>query len=203
LTDDAAGPQSHRSPPFEPPEIGQERFEGDLDDADEGTAPSHTWRTRASFAAGALVIGAAGFFGGAKWQDSRSSTESDSVVAGAPDGRIDGSRVPGGLQPPGSGSRAPGGGGGATTFGEITAVEGDVVTVEDAQGNAVHVVVSSDTGITISENGSIDDLAVGDSVLVQGTTDADGTVVAASISDGAGFGGGLGRLPGSTPSTSR
>ena len=85
---------------------------------------------------------------------------------------------------------APAGGFGNATSGEITAIDGDVVTLTLDDGTTVTVTSSSDT--TVSVDGSLSDLAVGDTVTAAGETDDDGNVTATSISEGTfgGFGGG-------------
>lgn len=90
-----------------------------------------------------------------------------------------------------------GGGFGGGTSGEITAIDGDVVTLTLEDGTTVTVTASSDTTYTVT--GSLTDLAVGDTVTAVGETDDDGNVTATSISEGSGFGGGFG--DGQAPST--
>ena len=80
--------------------------------------------------------------------------------------------------------------GGGFTSGEITAIDGEVVTLTLDDGSTVTVTASSDTTYTVT--GSLTDLAVGDTVTASGETDDDGNVTATSISEGTmgGFGGG-------------
>jgi hypothetical protein len=79
--------------------------------------------------------------------------------------------------------------GGNATSGEITAVDGDVVTLTLDDGTTVTVTTSSDTTVTV--DGALGDLAAGDTVTVLGETDDEGNVTATSISEGTGgFGGG-------------
>ena len=83
-----------------------------------------------------------------------------------------------------------GGGFGGGTSGEITAIDGSVVTLTLDDGTTVTVTASDDTTYTVS--GSLTDLAVGDTVTAVGETEDDGNVTATSISEGAGFAGGFG-----------
>lgn len=95
-----------------------------------------------------------------------------------------------------AGDRPTGDFGGATS-GTVTAVDGDTVTIELEDGSTVTVTTSADTTVTV--DGSLSDLAVGDTVTAAGETDDDGNVTATSITEGAvTFGGGFG---GGTPPT--
>ncbi|MHC5795051.1 DUF5666 domain-containing protein [Lacisediminihabitans sp. FW035] len=87
---------------------------------------------------------------------------------------------------------APGAGGGFTA-GTISAIDGDTITLKLTDGSTVKVTTGSSTTVTKTADGSVSDLATGDTIAVQGTKDASGTVSATSVSEGAltgGFGGG-------------
>jgi Domain of unknown function (DUF5666) len=107
--------------------------------------------------------------------------------------------LPEGFDPPQGGGLPGGGQGGAPTSGEITAIDGDTLTV-DADGTSVTIVITDETTITLNEERSLDDLAEGDTILAVGETDGD-VVTADSIRigdlgfGGAGFPGG-GQFPG-------
>lgn len=103
--------------------------------------------------------------------------------------------APAGFTPPEGMEGAPTGGFGDFTSGEITAIDGDVVTLTLDDGSTVTVTASSDTTYTVT--GSLTDLAVGDTVTAAGEADDDGNVTATSISEGTGFGG----FGGGTPPT--
>lgn len=100
--------------------------------------------------------------------------------------------LPDGFTPPAGaiGPNAAAGGGGGATIGEVKLVDGDVVYVTTADGTTVRVTTTSDSEVTTTSEGTVADLAVGDTVIVQGETGEDGTVAASSISEA----GGLGRL---------
>ena len=104
----------------------------------------------------------------------------------------------GGQRPDGATGDAPTGGGmGGFTSGTVTAVDGDVVTLELEDGSTVTITATDDTTVTTTDEASVSDLAEGDSLTVMGEADADGNVAATSITEGAsGFGGGMG---GGTP----
>ena len=103
--------------------------------------------------------------------------------------------TPTGFTPPAGMDGAPTGGFGNATSGEITAIDGDVVTLTLDDGTTVTVTASSDTTVTV--DGSLSDLVVGDTVTAAGEADDDGNVTATSISEGTGFGG----FGGGTPPT--
>jgi Domain of unknown function (DUF5666) len=74
-------------------------------------------------------------------------------------------------QRPGSGIR-----------GSIVSVAGTQLVINDTTGKAVNVSTSAATTFTVSRSGSVADYKVGDVIVVQGTPDATGSIVAASIS---------------------
>jgi len=92
--------------------------------------------------------------------------------------------------PTGMDAMPTGSGFGGGTSGEITAIDGSVVTLTLDDGTTVTVTASDDTTYTVT--GSLTDLAVGDTVTAVGETDDDGNVSATAISEGTmgGFGGG-------------
>ncbi len=103
-----------------------------------------------------------------------------------------GSGVPDGVQPPG-GTDVPGPGGapnggpgnqgGGFSAGEITAIDGDTLTVSALDGSEVEVIATGDTEVTVTVERSFGDIEVGDSVRAQGEIDGD-TVAASAISIG-------------------
>jgi hypothetical protein len=68
---------------------------------------------------------------------------------------------------------------GNNTIGSVTAIDGQTVTVKTAQAE---VKVALDSATKVSKYGSSGQLAVGDTVVVAGERQADGSVKAASIS---------------------
>ena len=85
-----------------------------------------------------------------------------------------------------SGSRA--------TMGTVESVEGSVVTLKTQDGPTVLVNISDSTSIQKTIEGSLEDIAVGDSIAVSGDKNEDNSIDATSISlvSGITFGGGLG-----------
>ena len=96
----------------------------------------------------------------------------------------------GGSAAPGSRSTTPGNGGqagfsGNFTMGQIKSVDGNVMEVSTAT-DVVKITLSSTTQIEKTVTGATSDLAPGETVVVQGTRETDGSVTARSVQLGAG-----------------
>jgi len=162
-----------------------------IDEPVEALDPSrlqrHPMMTRASWILVALALVAVGFIGGAKVKGHNATT---------------GAALPGGFSPPAGfdptqlrGALAGGGGtnpnaqtttGAATTTGgafagTIVLVNNGKIYVKTADGKTTAVATSSGTAIVLGSSGTVNDLNVGDDVLVAGTADADGIVGATAI----------------------
>ncbi len=166
----------------------------------------------------AILAAAGGFIGGAAWKGSGSSpAAAQSVVAGngstattgangAANGRPGfGGYGRGGFRG-GTGGTGTGAVGRNGAVGQITAINGDQITIQDAQGGQVVVTTSSGTTFDVDQEGTIADLAPGDTVVVQGERSADGTIAATTIRSGppggfGGFGDGTAGAPGATTPT--
>jgi hypothetical protein len=88
--------------------------------------------------------------------------------------------------------------GGGGTFGTIKLVDGNIVYVQTSTGGIVQVSTSAATKVTISSSAPVKDLLPGETVIVEGTKKANGSIAATSISQnslGGGGGGGGGALP--------
>jgi hypothetical protein len=102
----------------------------------------------------------------------------------------------------GGGGGFAGAGGAGATFGTVSSISGDNLYITEATGNTVKVTLSSATKVT--KNVSVGKNAVrpGDTVVVAGAKNSDGTVSATTLSDtGAGLaaaGGGAGGSGGSS-----
>jgi hypothetical protein len=103
-----------------------------------------------------------------------------------------------------SGFAGRGGGGlfaGGGTFGTIKLVDGNIVYVQTSTGDIVQVSTSAATKVTISSSAPVKDLLPGETVIVEGTKNANGSIAATSLSQnslgggGGGGGGGSGALP--------
>jgi len=148
-----------------------------------------------------LIVLSVGFLGGAlvdRWQrDSSSSSNSLASLASQFRSRRGGGTGAGATGATGaSGASGAGGaaaffgGGGGGTIGTVKLVDGTNVYVQDVQGDTIKVTTDPSTQVTISKPGKVGQLALGSTVIVQGTASADGTSMAAtSITPSTGFGG--------------
>lgn len=149
------------------------------------------------------VIGAlGGFYFGAKYgQGHPPPSSTTTTVASTTAGQSTGSSTTG------AGGRTGGAGGaggvlGSAAAGQITAVNGDVITVHDRQTNKDIKVSVATARIAKTDQGTVADLTQNATVTVIGQTGADGTVSAQLITIGGGGQGGFGggRRGGASPS---
>ena len=134
----------------------------------------------------AVVVAAVGFIAGALVERNQQPAASTATTTGAAAFRAGGAS---GQNNAGGGGG--GGAGGGATIGTITLIDGTNVYVTTAQGDVVKVITNPQTTISVSKNGTVTDLDPSKTVVVQGTTNSDGTVTASQISQG-GFGAGAG-----------
>jgi hypothetical protein len=149
------------------------------------------------------VIGAlGGFYFGAKYGQGHPPSSSSATTVASPTAN----------QSAGGGAGANGGGGGggggaaalfgSAASGQITAVNGNTITVHDRQSNKDIKVNIAAARITKTDQGTASDLTTNTAVTVVGQTGADGTVSAQVITIGGGGAGGFGggRRGGGSPS---
>jgi hypothetical protein len=92
-------------------------------------------------------------------------------------------------------------GAGATT-GTVKLVDGNNVYIATAQGTTIKITTTPQSQVSVSKQGTVADLAVGETIIVQGEAGADGTIAATTIRSGtAGLGGGAGRGAGTANAT--
>jgi hypothetical protein len=154
-----------------------------------------------------LTLGA-GFVAGAKVQKSRTTTTTTGAAATAARAGTGtgtnrtasstaGSTAAGATGATGTGQGATGQGrnGGVpagATIGQVKLVDGNNLYVQDTAGDIIKVVTTPAIVVQVSKAGTIADLKPGDTVIVQGQTNADGSVNATTVRTGAagGFGAG-------------
>ncbi len=155
-----------------------------------------------------VAVAVAALFGGRAWGQSGSSNDAaETQTAGQGPTYGDFLGAPGG----GSMPAGPGGAnrsGGNLLGGSIIAADDSTVTIQTADGSTKIVLISGSTTISVTEEGSLADLVVGEQVAVTGTSNSDGTLTATSIRLGsdmafAGSPGGTAPPSGSTPTTAQ
>ena len=129
-----------------------------------------------------VLVGAGSFFGGMKYQQSKKTVSSPADFANmTPEQRQQRFAQMGGQgQRNGTGANRAGGFGGAT-IGEIISQDSSSLTIKLRDGGSKVVFFSADTKINKMDAGSLADLKVGESVMANGTANADGSVTAQSI----------------------
>jgi hypothetical protein len=112
-----------------------------------------------------VVVAAAGFFGGMKYQ------QSQSPASGRGNGGQNGAfRQRFGNNPNGQAVR-----------GQIVSADNGTMTVQMRDGSSKIIILSGSTGITKAASGSRDDLKAGEQVMVFGTNNSDGSVTAQMV----------------------
>ncbi len=119
-----------------------------------------------------IIVGAAGFFAGVKYQQSKQPSRSD--FQNRMGTRQD---LPGNQRPAGS----------QMIRGEVISRDQESVTVKLPDESSKIILISENTAINKTTEGSIDDLENGQQVMVFGQQNSDGTVSAANIQIGEGF----------------
>jgi len=199
-----------------PYETEQEGWDGP--EEDQVTFPSRPRRqflTRGSMALLAIVLCAAGFYAGVRVEkgqlaNSPSTTTSAAGARGGFAARFGGAGAGAGAGTgTGSSSSASGRGGaggfaaaasGNASFGTVSAIDGKTLYLTQvATGNVIKVNLSGATKITKNVSVGRSAIRPGDTVVVQGLKESNGTITATSVSDtgastGVGAGAGLGGL---------
>lgn len=117
-----------------------------------------------------VIVAAGAFFGGMKYQQSKSPSLSNGQFASSN----------GGFRGAGGGMRT-GGNRGGTVVGKILSMDQNSITVQLQDGSSKIVNVSATTTYSKSATGSKSDLTSGINVAVFGTSNSDGSVTAQSV----------------------
>ena len=168
-----------------------------LDEPVEPLDPSrlqrHPLMTRASWILVALALVAVGFIGGAKVKAHNASTGTGgfsppagfSLPAGFDPTQLRGGQTgAGGAAGTGANAQATTGAATSTSgafAGTIALINSGKIYVKTADGKTTAVAASSGTAVVLGGPGTVNDLHVGDEVLVAGAADADGVVGATAI----------------------
>lgn len=147
------------------------------------------WLLAAAIALAVLAAGAA-FYGGLKLGQGQAIQGTGFVVGGEgwvnlPAGEVQfPGGEPGGFQRPGArgtpGAGMPGGSREMMSVDTITAIDGDTITVSTADGT-LKVIATDTTYVQKYMGVTVADLEVGDTVLVSGSENDDGSITARSI----------------------
>ena len=134
------------------------------------------------------VIAAGSFYGGMVYGEQQATTAAAVVQMNFPEGfqLPDGAVLPGGAAG-GPGPRGQGGevnGFGAQPgmiFGEIQSIDGDTLVIAVPNGQQTRVQITDTTLIEKNASVEITDLAAGETVMVSGSENSDGSVMARSV----------------------
>jgi hypothetical protein len=155
-------------------------FADDVDDMPEPSSRRTVTPWTLAFAA--LVLAGLGFVAGIQMEKRQGQAAANVALPGGFSPVLGGG-------PAGEAPTARLGAAGDATIGEVKLVDGDNVYVTTADGTTVKVTTTSESEVTTTAEGTVADLEVGDTVIVQGTTSDDGTVAASRISEAGGLGG--------------
>jgi hypothetical protein len=128
----------------------------------------------------AVLLGAVGFYAGVRVEKGQMTTASTGTGTRSLASIFGGAAARGGAA-----SRFPGAGGagGGGSVGTVSAINGRTVYVKSVSGNTIKVSLTSATKITKSEPAARSAIRPGDSVVIRGASNANGTLSAASVSD--------------------
>jgi hypothetical protein len=130
----------------------------------------------------ALLLVSAGFVGGA-YVNERFGASASGLPSGFPAGLPDGG-IPTGLPDGASPAQGTGTAFGDMTVGTVKLVDKQSVYITTPDGATVKVSVPDTATVTAEQDVDLADLEAGSTVIIRGTTAADGTVTATSVSEG-------------------
>jgi len=161
----------------------QQQHDWDTPEHDAQVTPGRPRRrflNRKSAALAAAITCIAGFLAGVEIEKSQLSNTATATAATS-------SGAAGASGGAGAGARAGflggAGGGGNASIGTIASVNGKTIYLTDSSGNTVKVTLSSATKITKSTPVSKTSVRPGDTVVIQGLKNSNGTITATSVSD--------------------
>jgi hypothetical protein len=174
------------------------------DDAEDGElaallAPRRRRLPWVTQALAGLLLAGGGFLGGVLIQKhhDKNIVTAASAVTNAARART-GAAAGGGFGGGGGGAGGAGGGaGGGGAAGQVKLVDGTTIYLTDFSGNTITVTTSGASKFTKQKDASLHDVQPGDTVVVRGAAQSDGSVAATQVTDagpggaaGGGFGGG-------------
>lgn len=172
--------------PLEPPTGPPPELDAKLDESWAPDGPAKGIRVRVPIAVAVLaVVALLGVFGGAQLKSSNASATVATPAAGAGTRNRQFSGGPNGQR-------------GGGTIGTVESVNGDTVTVKDQQGVTKTITLDANTTISKSTTGSVADITTGETIIVRGTANSDGSTTAQNVTIGNGAVGAFG-APGGGP----
>jgi len=164
--------------------------------AELAAAAPRRWWNKATIYLGAAALLVGGFVAGAQVQQkygepstpavgARQGGNANANNAGGFPGYFGGQAQSGGGQVQSGGAQS-GAGSTATaapTTGKVKLVDGTTVYIETSNGDVVTVRTNGQTKVQAATSSSLKNLAVGDSVTVQGQSSSDGTVTASTVTE--------------------
>lgn len=179
------------------------------DDDDQPASPRPRRRlvTPLTIALGGVLIATAGFIVGVQVQKGQQDGGAAGAASAAAPAAFRGARNGGGGGGGGAGGQGQGQGQGSPTLGSVANKKGSVLYVESADGTTVRVKTNAQSKVTRNAATSPRGIFPGDTVIVQGTKDSHGDLVATQITatsktaaaSGGGLFGGRGRPPAGAP----
>ena len=134
------------------------------------------WRMAVGILLVALVVAGGSFYGGTVYGKGQAQTAftGPGNLGSGPVGM-----APGGTPPAGMGQ--PGGNQAGMLVGQITEISATTLTITDSNGKQTHVNVSDTTLIEKQASVTLADLTQGETVMVSGSQQSDGTINARSV----------------------
>jgi len=166
---------------------GDDRGEDWDDGRDDGLAAElakaapRRWWNRGTLVLGALTLVLGGFLGGVQVQKSYGTTAVSTGNRGTGFNGLNrgaggyGGFTPGGAAPTAAPTAAAG------TTGTVKLVDHGTIYLQTADGTLVTIKTSGKTTVRTAAKGALKDVKAGDTVTVQGSTAADGTVTATAV----------------------
>ncbi|MBM2622587.1 hypothetical protein JIG36_44500 [Actinoplanes sp. LDG1-06] len=155
--------------------------------AELARAAPRRWWNKGTVVLGAIVLLVGGFAGGLQAQKQWGTADTPAgagarAFGGGGQNRA-GYGAAGGM--PNFGGQAPGAAttsaAAAATTGKVKLVNGTTIYVETSDGSVVTVKTDGKTSVSTATKGKVSDVKAGQSVTIQGSTGADGTVTATSV----------------------
>lgn len=136
---------------------------------------------------GAIVIAGLSFFAGTRYQLSQASSSAQGFGNGQGQRIVQGNSQGSGQgngQQQNNGKSGQNGFQGGMISGEIASQDGQSLTIKMADGSTKIVIVAESTTYKKSTDASASDLKIGESIMVSGTSNTDGSVTAKTVTIG-------------------